>query len=65
MRFIGWDGLRERGITQSRATIYRLIAAGKFPRPVKVSPGRNGWPDYEIDQYQEQRIAERDADPAA
>lgn len=27
----------------SRQTVYRLIAAGKFPAPIRLSPGCTGW----------------------
>lgn len=35
-----------RGISVS--TLKRMIRAGEFPPPVKLSPGRVGWPTYTI-----------------
>lgn len=32
----------------SRSTIYRLIAAKKFPRPIHPSPGTAAWLDQDI-----------------
>ena len=45
-----------------RATIYELMAEGKFPRPVKLMVGSKavGWLESEIVEWQEARIAERD-----
>jgi prophage regulatory protein len=46
-----------------RATIYELIAAQKFPKPVKIlGEGSKavGWLESEIVEWQEARIAERD-----
>lgn len=45
----------------SRSTIYALVAEGKFPRQIKVSPNTAGWLEHEIDAYLQERIAERDA----
>lgn len=41
----------ERITTLSRATIYRLIALKKFPRPRKISPNRVGWTVGEIREW--------------
>jgi prophage regulatory protein len=32
----------------SKATIYRLVKAGEFPKPVTISPGRKAWRSDEI-----------------
>jgi prophage regulatory protein len=32
----------------SRSTIYRLIANGDFPKPVKISKGRVAWREREV-----------------
>ena len=37
--------------TLHRATIYRLIESGKFPRNRKLSPQRVGWPAAEVDAW--------------
>ena len=60
MRLLGWDDIRERGIKDSKPTIYRKIKAGKFPRP--VYPGKSpAWPEHEIDDHILRLIAQRDA----
>jgi prophage regulatory protein len=46
-----------------RSQIEQLIAEGKFPRPVKLSPHRKGWLQAELIAWQQQRIAQRDAAP--
>lgn len=43
----------------SRSQIYSLIAAGEFPKQVKVGTS-SLWLESEIQQWQEQRISERD-----
>ena len=35
----------------SRATIYRMIAAGTFPAPIRVSPHRVAWPESTITEW--------------
>jgi prophage regulatory protein len=60
MRMLDRDGLRAKGIPFSRPHLHRLIAAGKFPRPIKIGEGTNAWVEAEIDAYLESRIAERD-----
>lgn len=42
----------------SRASIYRLMSAGKFPRQINLGVYRVGWKESEIDQWLEQRVAE-------
>jgi prophage regulatory protein len=42
----------------SRATIYRLMNAGKFPTPIQIG-GANRWPAGELAQFIESRKATR------
>jgi len=42
------------------ASIYELMAAGKFPKQVPLSENRVAWVDEEIDAWQDERIAARD-----
>jgi prophage regulatory protein len=58
------EDLRDRGIKYSRQHIHRLIKRGLFPRPVKIGAGTNAWLENEIDQYLQDRSAERDAKAA-
>lgn len=62
--------LRERDVCAamgwSRSQLWKQIGLGRFPRPVKTSPNLNGWPENEVAEVQQKRIAERDAgQPAA
>jgi len=59
IKLLGWDDLRDRGIKDSKPTIYRKIKAGKFPPP--VYPGKSpAWPEHEIDAHILSLIARRD-----
>ena len=60
LRLLGWEDLQERGIKDSKPTIYRKIKAGKFPPP--VYPGKSpAWPEHEIHAHLLSLIAQRDA----
>lgn len=48
---------RRVGLTES--TIYERMAAGLFPRPIKIGPRAVGWIESEIDDWIEARMAER------
>ena len=48
-------------ICLSKSTLYRLISAGQFPRPVPLGIRARGWPEDEVDAWLEARRAERDA----
>jgi len=43
----------------SKPTFYRLINAGRAPRPVRISTQRSGWVESEIDAMIAGRLAER------
>ena len=47
--------LREQQVlevtTLSRATLWREIKAGRFPRQVRLSPGRVGWRVSEVTRW--------------
>lgn len=60
MRFISSDELRAKGVTISRATLWRLIKKGEFPKPIKTSKSRNAWVESEIDAWMRSRIEARD-----
>jgi prophage regulatory protein len=47
------------------ATIYEWMARGDFPKPVPLGGRRVGWIDAEILDWQNKRIAERDAKTAS
>jgi prophage regulatory protein len=64
MRMLSLTELKEvKGIKFSRQHLHRLIADGRFPKPVKLGLNTNGWPEKEIDEYLQARIDERDAVP--
>ena len=49
----------------SRSELYRRIAQGDFPAPVKLGERASAWPAAEVDGWIAARIAERDAGRAA
>ena len=52
MRLISFDELKPRkGILFTRVGLKKLIAAGKFPRPIQLSPKRIASIESEIDAY--------------
>jgi len=48
----------------SKPTVYRLCAAGRFPKPFKLDQRASGWLEDEVAQWQAARIAKRDSAPA-
>lgn len=42
----------------SRATLYREVAGGRFPKPHRLSPGRVGWLRSEIDAWIATRVGD-------
>lgn len=49
----------------SRTAIYRAIAAGTFPRPVKLTERASAWSAAEVERWIAERIAMRDRERAA
>lgn len=35
----------------SSSQIRRLVLAGEFPKPLKISAGRNGWLEKDVDDW--------------
>jgi prophage regulatory protein len=50
-----------KGISYSKAHLFRLIRAGKFPKPIRLGENRIAFPEHEIDAWVESKVAERDA----
>lgn len=48
----------------SRSEVYRRIAIGTFPAPVKLGDRATAWPEHEVQAWCEARIAARDAKAA-
>jgi prophage regulatory protein len=42
------------------STMYELISVGKFPRPVRLTDRCSAWVEHEVDEWCNQRVAERD-----
>jgi prophage regulatory protein len=55
-KFLRLPSVRQR-IPYSRATIYRLIALGEFPRPVSLGARAVAWRESEVDAWMQSRIA--------
>ncbi|MBU8976399.1 AlpA family transcriptional regulator [Lysobacter sp. MMG2] len=49
----------------SRSEIYRRIASGHFPQPVKLGSRASAWVASEVDAYIASRVAARDSKAAA
>jgi prophage regulatory protein len=49
----------------SRSELYRRIAVGDFPQPVKLGARASAWNAAEVDSWITARIAARDAKAAA
>lgn len=60
MRLLSKAEVRSK-VLYSPAHIARLEAAGLFPKRVRLSVGRVGWVEEEVDNWIRERIAERDA----
>lgn len=43
-----------------RSTMYAMIAAGKFPAPIKLGPRSVGWVEQEVDDWLQEQIKARD-----
>ena len=58
MRLLDYAALLERGIRYSKPHLWRLWNAGRFPRPVKLSPSRNAWLESDVDAWIKSPLAE-------
>jgi prophage regulatory protein len=50
----------ERATGLPRSTIYEMMAAGRFPKPVLLGARSVGWLEAEVDAWQKDRISRRD-----
>lgn len=48
----------EQATSFSRTSIYRMMAKGQFPKPIRLSANRVGWLAEDIDKWLQQRIDE-------
>lgn len=53
----------KRRTGKSRSDIYRAIASGRFPRPIKIGDRASAWLAAEVDSWIVSRVAERDGRP--
>lgn len=51
----------EKRTSLSTSVLYREMSAGRFPRPIRKSPGRVAWLKSDVDRWLADRVAERDA----
>ena len=51
----------KRRVGVGRTTILEMVAAGRFPRPIKLTTRAVGWSSAEVDAWIAERIAARDA----
>ncbi len=58
-RFLSMREVRRR-TTLSKTHTYRLINAGRFPRPVPLGPHRVAFLESEVEGWMAERTAERD-----
>lgn len=45
----------------SRSEIYRKVALGQFPSPIKLGERASAWPEHEVSAWIASRIAARDS----
>jgi prophage regulatory protein len=64
-KLISYEALAGKGISYSKATLWRKEKAGTFPKRVPIGAGRYAYVESEIDAFIERIIAERDARSAA
>jgi prophage regulatory protein len=63
MKLLSIDELKSvKGVVYSKPHLWRLIRAGKFPRPIRLGQNRIAFPESEIDDWVQSKIAERDRD---
>ncbi|GGY39212.1 DNA-binding protein [Bacterioplanes sanyensis] len=59
-RFLRWKEVKELvGISRSHA--HALIAEGRFPAPIKLAERASAWLESEVQQWIEERIAQRNS----
>ncbi|MDN7913731.1 helix-turn-helix transcriptional regulator [Burkholderia cepacia] len=51
------DVVKKVGLGQS--TLYRMIAAGTFPKPFELVPGRTAWLEEDIDAWLAEKAGKR------
>lgn len=52
-------------VSLGQSTVYKMVAAGEFPRPFQIAPNRVAWVESEIDAWLTERAASRTTEPEA
>ena len=60
MKIVRFDDLPSKGVIYSRPHLWRLIKAGRFPKPIKGLSSENAWLESDIDAYIAALVAARD-----
>ena len=60
VNILRFDDLASKGVKYSRPHLWRLIKAGRFPKPVKGLGSENAWLESEIDDHIAALVAARD-----
>ena len=61
MKFLLRDDLRDRGIRWTNKHLLSMERAGKFPRRTYLGERTPAWLEAEIEKFQAERLAKRDA----
>lgn len=64
VRFLRLPEVKDR-VGLSRSQIYRLVQAGDFPAPLKLSPQVSVWPDGDIVRWQSEALQKAGRAPIA
>jgi prophage regulatory protein len=65
LKFLTYPELKSlKGIGYTRRHLRDLVRDGRFPKPVELSEARIAWVEEEIDQWQAEKAAQRDAERA-
>jgi len=64
VRFLRLPEVKDR-VGLSRSQIYRLVQAGDFPAPLKLSPQVSVWPDGDIVRWQSEALQKAGRTPFA
>jgi len=52
-------------VSLGQSTVYKMVAAGEFPRPFQIAPNRVAWVESEVDAWLAERAASRTTEPEA
>ncbi|MBP2444834.1 helix-turn-helix transcriptional regulator [Rhizobium leguminosarum] len=62
MRLLALKELKTtKGVPYCKASLYRKISTGEFPRPIRLGENRVAWLESEVDTWIKTHIRARDA----